>query len=51
MSQDTNLKPISIRLPPELISELKVLAAEKGFKGYQALVKDTLKSYVEEYDK
>lgn len=45
------LKPISIRLPPELISDLKLLAKEKGFPGYQRLIKDTLQTYVKEYDK
>lgn len=44
------LKPISIRLPPELVADLKVLAKEKGFPGYQRLIKDTLHSYVKEYD-
>ena len=44
------LKPISIRLPPELIADLKVLAKEKGFPGYQRLIKDTLHSYVKEYN-
>ena len=47
MVDSTNkLKPISIRLPPKLISDLKVLAKEKGFPGYQKLIKDTLHSYV-----
>lgn len=51
MVDSTNkLKPISIRLPPELIADLKVLAKEKGFPGYQKLIKDTLHSYVKEYD-
>lgn len=51
MVDSTNkLKPISIRLPPELIADLKVLAKEKGFPGYQRLIKDTLHSYVKEYD-
>ena len=45
------LKPISIRLPPELIADLKLLAKEKGFPGYQKLIKDTLQTYVKEYDK
>ena len=45
------LKPISIRLPPELISDLKLLAKEKGFPGYQKLVKDILQTYVKEHDK
>ena len=44
------LKPISMRLPPELITDLKVLAKEKGFPGYQKLIKDTLHSYVKEYN-
>ena len=51
MVDSTNkLKPISMRLPPELIADLKVLAKEKGFPGYQKLIKDTLHSYVKEYD-
>lgn len=51
MVDSTNkLKPISIRLPPKLIADLKVLAKEKGFPGYQRLIKDTLHSYVKEYN-
>ena len=51
MVDSTNkLKPISMRLPPELITDLKVLAKEKGFPGYQKLIKDTLHSYVKEYN-
>ena len=51
MVDSTNkLKPISMRLPPELIADLKVLAKEKGFPGYQRLIKDTLQTYVKEYN-
>ena len=51
MVDSTNkLKPISMHLPPELIADLKVLAKEKGFPGYQKLIKDTLHSYVKEYN-
>lgn len=41
------IKPISIRMPDELIEDLKAIAKIHGLRGYQTLMKQVLKRFVE----
>lgn len=42
------LKIIPIRLPEEMIEDLKTIAQLQGFRGYQALIKDVLDGFIED---
>lgn len=44
------LKPINIRLPPQLIEDLKAIAAEEGF-GYQPYVRMLLTRHIRKVKK
>lgn len=45
IDESLNLKPISIRLPPQAIEQLKALAAEEGL-GYQPYVRMVLMQHI-----
>ena len=39
LTKDRPTKPITIRMPVDVIDDLKRIAPEKGMSGYQALIK------------